>query len=108
MSKIARVTKPRSPAPTGTQRLKAGEPHWRDLPHHTMQAAGCISGISPASLYRFASEGRLLLKRLAGRTLVDTKSLIALVDSAEDWKPSSRTARAVEKRVKRARAAWQD
>jgi hypothetical protein len=58
---------------------------WRERPLHSMQVAATIVGVSRASLYRLASEGRLTLKRLAGRTLVETQSLIALIDTAEDW-----------------------
>lgn len=84
------------------------EPHWREYPVQTVQSASSIAGISPASLYRFAAEGRLKLRRLAGRTLVDTQSLIALIDSAEDWTPSRRAEKARATRVERARAAWQE
>ncbi len=41
-----------------------------------------------ASLYRLAHDGRLKLKKLEGRTLVETKSLIAVVESANDWTPA--------------------
>jgi hypothetical protein len=81
---------------------------WQQIPHLTMQNAGRIAGLSPASLYRYASEGRLKLRRLAGRTLVDTQSLIALIESAEEWTPSDRAEKARATRVERARAAWQD
>jgi hypothetical protein len=91
-----------------TSILASGETPWRERPLQSLQTASEIAGISVASLYRFASEGRLTFKRLAGRTLVETKSLIALVNSAEDWTPSSRTEKARETRVERARAAWQD
>lgn len=86
----------------------SGDTPWRERPLQSLQTASEIAGVSVASLYRFASEGKLVFKRLAGRTLVDTKSLVALVDSAEDWPPSSRAEKAREKRVERARAAWQD
>ena len=81
--------------------------HWRERPLHSMQAASNIAGVSKASLYRFANDGRLKLKRLAGRTLVETKSLIALVDAADDWTPATRTNKACAARAARARAAWE-
>jgi hypothetical protein len=81
---------------------------WQQIPHQTMQDAGRIASLSPASLYRYAAEGRLKLRRLAGRTLVDTQSLIALIESAEEWTPSDRAEKARITRVERARAAWQD
>jgi hypothetical protein len=81
---------------------------WRDAPLHSMQAASKICGVSIASLYRFAAEGRLTLKRLAGRTLVSTESLVALVDSAEPWAPSTRAMKARSVRAERARAGWRE
>jgi len=89
-------------------RIPTADIPWQQIPHQTMQNAGRLAGLSPASLYRYAAEGRLKLRRLAGRTLVDTQSLIALIDSAEEWTPSSRTEKARATRVERARAAWQD
>ncbi len=84
---------------------------WRERPLTTMQAASEIAGVSPATLYRFASESRLTLRRLGGRTLVDTSSLIALVDSAETWTPSKQTVKACAARAASAASAqalWQE
>ena len=80
----------------------------QDRPFQTMQNGATIAGLSTASLYKFASEGRLILKRLGGRTLVETGSLIALMDAAEDWVPSDRTGKAVAKRIEQSRAGWAD
>lgn len=80
---------------------------WRDRPLHPMKTAAEICGVSIASLYRFSDEGRLTLRRLGGRTLVDTKSLIALVESAEKWTPYDRGKEARAKRKEIARAALQ-
>ena len=63
---------------------------WRDRPHLQLKVASEIAGVSPASLYRFSDEGRLKLRELGGRTLVDTKSLIALIETAKDWTPKKR------------------
>lgn len=78
---------------------------WRERPFQQMQTASEIAGLSPASLYRFAAEGRLILKKLGGRTLVDTSSLIALIGQAEPWSPSDRAEQARSARVARAQAA---
>lgn len=80
---------------------------WRDRPLHTMKTAAELCGVSIASLYRFSDEGRLTLRRLGGRTLVDTKSLIALIESAENWTPYDRGKEARAKRKEIARAALQ-
>jgi hypothetical protein len=69
--------------------------------------AGEIAGISPASIYRLADEGQLSLRRLAGRTLVQTKSLVALLDKAETWTANDRGKEARAKRKEIARAALQ-
>ena len=79
-------------------RTKSAEIPWRERPHVTMQNAAQIAGVSVPSLYRFASNGKLVLKRLGGRTLVDTPSLIALTETAEVWSPSTQTQKACESR----------
>jgi hypothetical protein len=80
---------------------------WRDRPHLQLKVASEIAGVSPASLYRFSDEGRLKLRELGGRTLVDTKSLIALIESAKDWTPKNRGGEARKKRADVARIALQ-
>jgi hypothetical protein len=74
---------------------------WRDRPLLPLKVAAEIVGVSVGSLYRFADEGRLKFRTLAGRTLVDTKSLIVLADSAQDWTPKDvgKEARAKRKHV---------
>ena len=47
------------------------------------------------------------LRELGGRTLVDTESLITLIDSAKDWTPKNRGGEARKKRADVARAALQ-
>lgn len=76
------------------KRVKAPEVPWRQSAFQTLQQASSIVGVSVASLYRFEIEKRLIFKRLAGRTLVDTPSLIALVEGAESWTPSTDAAAA--------------
>ena len=85
----------------------AGYTPWRDRPLLQLKTASEIAGVSPASLYRFSDEGRLKLRELGGRTLVDTKSLIALIDSAKDWTPKNRGGEARAKRKEVARTALQ-
>jgi hypothetical protein len=97
---------PKSTPIPNLQPAKPATP-WRDRPLHPMKSAAELCGVSIASLYRFSDEGRLVLRRLAGRTLVDTKSLIALIDSAEKWTPYDRGKEARAKRKEIARAALQ-
>jgi hypothetical protein len=97
-------TKPAADTPAKTA---APQTPWRDRPLHPMKSAAELCGVSIASLYRFSDEGRLVLRRLAGRTLVDTNSLIALIDSAEKWTPYDRGKEARAKRKEIARAALQ-
>ncbi|KQP60101.1 hypothetical protein ASF41_10510 [Methylobacterium sp. Leaf111] len=71
-----------------------------------MALASEVSGVSPATLYSLAAEGRLQLFKLAGRTLVDTESLKALIASRQVWTPEThRGAAARAKRSEAARAA---
>lgn len=78
--------------------VKQEQMHWRERALLPMKVAAEIIGVSIASLYRFSDEGRLVLRRLGGRTLVCTKSLIAIVDSAEKWTASDRGSEARAKR----------
>lgn len=67
-------------------------------------AAKAIRG-SRGKTYQLAHEGRLVLVKLGGRTLVRTESLIAYIQSAEPWTPSDRAAKAVAARKERAQAS---
>ena len=96
------------PAPATSEYIEARSTPWRDRPFQRTQNAAEIIGLSVPSIYKLAREGRLVLKRLGGRTLVETGSLIALMDAAEDWVPSDRTGKAVAKRIEQSRAGWAD
>lgn len=87
------------------QTLVSERTPWRDRPLQTMQVASEIAGVSVAALYRAAGEGRLKLRRLEGRTLVETSSLIKFIEAAASWKPSNRGAKARASRVAAARSA---
>jgi len=77
---------------------------WRERPLLPLKIASEVAGVSPASLYRFSDEGRLKLRELGGRTLVDTPSLIALIGTAKDWTPRPRGQEARDKRKEIARS----
>jgi hypothetical protein len=81
---------------------------WRETANLPLPRAAEIAGVSPAALYGYEKQGRLTFRRLAGRTLVSTESLIALVDKAEPWTPSTRGKEARAKRSERAAASWQE
>jgi hypothetical protein len=78
---------------------------WRARPLVTINVASQVSGISSSSIYRLASQGRLSLKRLAGRVLVETAGLIKLIETAEPWTASERGKAARQRRSDLARAA---
>jgi len=61
---------------------------------HPVRSAARLLGLSTSTLYRLAAVGDVKLKRLAGRTMVETSELIRLLSAAEDWTPSPRTKRA--------------
>jgi hypothetical protein len=67
---------------------------WRERENVALKDAAETAGISVASLYRFEAQGRIRFIRLAGRTLVPTVDLIALLASAETWSASSKGAAA--------------
>jgi hypothetical protein len=80
--------------------LGIAETRWQDRAMLSLQLAAEIAGISVASLYRAAGEGRLHLRRLEGRTVVETASLVELLNAAEVWTPSDRGKQARAKRAK--------
>jgi hypothetical protein len=79
---------------------------WQDRPFQQVRDASAIAGISSASIYKLAGEGRLTLRRLAGRTLVVTSSLVTLIENAEPWTASHRGEAGRQKRIELARSAW--
>lgn len=85
--------------------LREAKVHWRDKPVLPTKLAAEIAGVSIASLYRQSKLGNLQFKTVAGRTMIETNSLINLLDNAVNWTPQSRTNAATAKRAaKRARA----
>lgn len=80
---------------------------WRQRPRLPLKVAAQIVGVSTATLYKMAGDGRLSFRRLAGKTVVDTRSLIAFIDSDEPWTPSARGTEARAALADRRRASWQ-
>jgi hypothetical protein len=79
---------------------------WQQTAQLPLSRASEIAGVSTSSLYALEAQGKLTFRRLAGRTLVSTPSLISLIESSEPWKPSERGKEARATRKERARAAW--
>jgi excisionase family DNA binding protein len=66
--------------------------NWRDKPLQTIKAASEIINASRPTLYKLASQGALTFRRLgARRTMVETDSIIAYLDSAAPWRPAERS-----------------
>jgi hypothetical protein len=97
---------PTAPQARRPPKHKQTELPWRERPLVQIQLASQVSGLSPTSIYRMASQGRLVLKRLAGRVLVETSGLVKFIESAEPWTPSDRGTAARAKRSEIARANW--
>jgi hypothetical protein len=80
---------------------------WRERALITLPNASAVGGISISRLYEFEKEGRLRFRRLGGRTLLEVRSLIALIDSLPQWTPQTkRTEAAVMARSARAGQQW--
>lgn len=77
---------------------------WDQRPHLRMTIATDVTGLSPTTIYRLAAEGKLTLKRIAGRVVVETPGVVALVEGAEPWKPGKRGGAARARRVEVARS----
>ena len=78
---------------------------WQERPYQKLAVASEIAQVSEAALSKAEKDGLLTFVRLAGRTLVETASLIAFISRAEPWTASSRGAAARAKRAEVARAA---
>lgn len=80
---------------------------WRDRPLLTLKVSAELAGCSTATLYGAAARGELTFKRLGGRTLVETASLLRYLDSAAGWEPDRTKVDAANvARKSRARTAW--
>ncbi|MBX9847495.1 MAG: hypothetical protein K2Z80_37535 [Xanthobacteraceae bacterium] len=79
--------------------VRISETRWQERPLLSMQLASEIAAISVGSLYRLAEARRLKLRTLQGRTLVETSSLVELIEGAPPWSPSSRGKEARAKRA---------
>jgi hypothetical protein len=71
------------PEPRHSAGIGITETRWQDRPMLSMQLASELSALSVASVYRASDDKRLVLRKLYGRTLVVTSSLIDLLNSAE-------------------------
>lgn len=60
---------------------------WREKPFLPLKVASDIVGLSIGSLYKYEKDGALKFQILGGRTMVNTQSLIALVDAAVEYTP---------------------
>lgn len=82
---------------------------WRSTACMPLKAAAHVAGVSPASLYALEQKGALTFRRIAGRTVVVTASLAALVDNAPSWTPSPTAGAAARaQRLEAARTNWRD
>lgn len=76
---------------------------WRERPFVPLLMVSELLGVSPASVYRLETEGRLVFRHIGGRTVVTVTSLIDFVDTAEEWSPSTQGTAARAARSERAR-----
>ena len=73
---------------------------WEELPFLTIPLTAIITGRSRGDIYRLMGTGDLLAANLLGKSLIVTKSVIALLAKATPWKPDlGRVAAAVARRV---------
>lgn len=97
----------RGPAGQDLQFTAASALPWRQRAFVNLKLGGEVLGVSSTSIYRLAGQGKLILKRVAGRVVLDTTSVVALVDAAEDWSPSDRGSAGRKRRNELAQARWQ-
>lgn len=91
--------------PLSPRRERADAVPWQNRPYLRMDVTAEVTGLSRSTLYRLAAAGRLTLRRLAGRVVVETAGVLTLLDDAEPWQPGTRGAAARAKRSEAARSA---
>src|SRR5262245_57142409 len=73
---------------------------WTQWPYQTIQNAARISGRSTGGIYGLVHAGVLEADTVAGKTLIKTASLLALLSSANPWRPNrDRVSAAVAQRI---------
>lgn len=97
----ASAAKTRAPEPSS----RANEVPWRERLFLTTQATAVILGVSVGTVYRLEKQGKLIFKRFAGKTLIETATVIALAGSAEEYVPLDRADAARARRSELAREA---
>jgi hypothetical protein len=86
------------------RRERADTVPWQSRPYLRMDITIEVTGLSRSTIYRLASAGRLTLRRLAGRVVVETAGVLTLVETAEPWRPGTRGAAARAKRSEMVRS----
>ena len=69
---------------------------WRSLPRLSILDAARLLGVSRAMIYALAERGRLTLLRddaMAGRTFVETASVVRVLDAARPFTPTGQDRR---------------
>ena len=62
---------------------------WRTTEFLPLQRVAILLGVSRSGVYNLRRAGTLKFRRIAGRTVVVTRDVATLVDTAEEWKPSA-------------------
>lgn len=63
---------------------------WRERVLVPINFASEIIGVSRSTIYRLQADGKLVFKRIGGKTLVTVASLTHLLDNPDDWTPKSK------------------
>ena len=82
---------------------------WRERAFVNVPTAAELIGTSPAGVYAMHHEGKLTLRKMAGRTVAAVSELIRLIDSAEPLTEANKANKSrfgVEGRLKRSRESW--
>lgn len=82
---------------------------WELRPLTPIPDFAVITGLSTGTAYNLAKAGKIEFAKLAGRTYVRTESVIALLASAQPYRPNTKkTAAATQARKQAAASAWRD
>jgi hypothetical protein len=103
----ARQVSPAPPPPPALTPAPGLDEAWRGTAFLPLKKAAAVLGISVASLYRLEKERTLKFRRIAGRTVVVTKGVVALADADEPWTASKMGEAARARRAELAQANWQ-
>ena len=71
-----------------TEALKTAAAGWSGYPYQTIKSAAAILACSTSKIYELLKDKKLEARRLNGKTVIATSSLVAMLEQAKPWEPA--------------------